>query len=410
MSNDAASEARSTAADVTRDAKKNPEDAYKTLSAEVQAERTKYGVDSQQYKDYVKSLGDDLKQSGVLPELTLEWTKQNNQTLADDSDHGGKITQDGIKKYLAGTDPSSFGSGIDPANALFAKQLDSTYDNLKGSNDGLSTNDINKDIKSAQAVYQQGDFIKDFLGNKNAPTALFDQLDVAGDGGKPDGWISKNDVKAFLNNKDHDEQLKAMGYTDDQIKTIDNGLKNWEDNWDSDALKSMQKDGKIGRTQLANAFGEKSIEDLAKSVQDGTFQMVPAAPDNTGTGNGNGDGNGDGSGNGHGDGNGHPTTAELTQTAEANFHKMLIDGSLVHSGDGYQAVAAMIFPNASQQEVVTLGSELQKLNGNKSVIYTNDHLLTDDKINQLLTEDPIFKQYYDSQVMAAVTRAQQQQA
>ncbi|HEY9712206.1 MAG TPA: hypothetical protein V6C72_01975, partial [Chroococcales cyanobacterium] len=222
----------------------------------MQNEQQKYGANSQQYKDYVKALGDDLKQSGVLPELTLEWAKNNSQTLANDSNSGGKITSDGINNYLNSTNPGEFGaSGVDPANALFANQLKGMYDKLGGSNDGLSTDDLGKDLTTSQQIVQQGDFMKTFLGNKNAPTALFDMLDTSQHGGSPDGWISKGDVDAFLGNKSHDEQLKAMGYSADQIKTLDDGLKNWSDNWNSDALKSMQKDGKIGRTELANAFG-----------------------------------------------------------------------------------------------------------------------------------------------------------
>ncbi|HEY9712205.1 MAG TPA: hypothetical protein V6C72_01970, partial [Chroococcales cyanobacterium] len=250
------------------------------LVTEVQAEEQKLGgPNSQQYKDYVKTLGDDLKQSGVLPELSLDWAKANSQTLINDSNADGKISKDGIDNYLKSANPGEFGAtGVDPANALFANQFKGMYDKLGGASDNLSTDDLSKDFSTAQSVYQQGDFIKTFLGNKNAPTALFDLIDTAQHGGSPDGWISKNDVNAFLDNKNRDEILKSMGFTDQQQEDIDNGLRNWSKNWDSDALKSMQKDGNIGRTELANAFGYGSIEDLSTAVQGNKFHTAPTQP------------------------------------------------------------------------------------------------------------------------------------
>lgn len=88
-----------------------------------------------------------------------------------------------------------------------------------------------------QAGLQQ--FIKTCLGTRRTPTDIFNLLDTAGRGGKPDGWVCRNDVGAFLKNPQATAELKRLAYSDQQVDRIMQGLKELHDQWNSPVVQEF---------------------------------------------------------------------------------------------------------------------------------------------------------------------------
>ena len=71
------------------------------LLSEVDDARKQLGNNTQAFKDYVTGLSNDLEKSGILPSLSIEWLKDNKDSL--DTDRDGDVEAD---EFDVGSKPS----------------------------------------------------------------------------------------------------------------------------------------------------------------------------------------------------------------------------------------------------------------------------------------------------------------
>ncbi len=260
------------------------DNAYAKLQEDINAEKVKLGgANTPEYKEYVKNVQTELQKAGLLPEMTLEWANQNKAALTFSSNDGGAITKDGIAKYQELAKSFNGGQDLDAVQQMFSTQLSNDFGSVAKSSDHnlgpihwgdnvINGDDLNNALKAQTDLHGGSEQTmklltqaRDSKGNL-VPDAVFNMLDTAANGGSGDGKVSKDDVDAFLKNKNTDSSLKAMGYTDDQIKDLKTGLTDMSNNWDSEANKALRGgQDTLSQDSIAKAYGFDNLGQFATS-------------------------------------------------------------------------------------------------------------------------------------------------
>ncbi len=273
------------------------DNAYAKLQEDINAEKVKLGgANTPEYKEYVKNVQTELQKAGLLPEMTLEWANQNKAALTFSSNDGGAITKDGIAKYQELAKSFNGGQDLDAVQQMFSTQLSNDFGSVAKSSDHnlgpihwgdnvINGDDLNNALKAQTDLHGGSEQTmklltqaRDSKGNL-VPDAVFNMLDTAAHGGSGDGKVSKDDVDAFLKNKNTDSSLKAMGYTDDQIKDLKTGLTDMSNNWDSEANKALRGgQDTLSQDSIAKAYGFDNLGQFATS-ENGDKPAAAAVPD-----------------------------------------------------------------------------------------------------------------------------------
>jgi hypothetical protein len=184
---DANADAKNAVKDAKSHDKEGGDKAYQALQQDIQKELSDPTLSAQQRKDYLNAVSQELKDQGLLPEMTLEWAKQNQASVGKD----GKISKDSINDFLGRqyTDFNGNG-GLDPLSKSFADNLTQQVGDNK-----LSSDDLNKAETKERAQSGNRETLSP-LYQGNPP--LIQVLDGAADGGKLDGHIAEKDLQSYL--------------------------------------------------------------------------------------------------------------------------------------------------------------------------------------------------------------------
>lgn len=158
---------------------------------------------------YVNELTTQLQEQGLLPLVTLQWTQtadagdldrdgntQENMFAVLDSDNSGDISDAEINDWRSHAEPGTL-------EFKLLEQLRSDYEQLRYAvsddpQQGITMNDINTALQTENARVAEQAMLADASARLLANDDLFNALDIADDGGTPDGQISRNDIRAFL--------------------------------------------------------------------------------------------------------------------------------------------------------------------------------------------------------------------
>ncbi len=340
-----------------KDASGGADNAYARLQQDVQAEQTKLGTTTpeskKQYQDYISNVQTELQKSGLLPEMTLEWANSHKEALNVSSNKSDGITKEGLAKYPEVSKQFS-GQELGEFDRSFASQLGRDFDSLDKSGK-IDNKTLAKELTVQQELHNKVEPLLSMI-----PPAVFNIMDTASKGGNPDQEISRDDVKAFLKNRNNEITLKGLGFNDQQVADLNAGLTDMEKNWNSDVYTKLRggKDKNLTADSVAKAFG--LIGSDQKSGSDATASNIQPPSD----------------------------TTQSSKVHDQVVAK-LIEDSKAQPGNGYIKIAARLLgkpsANDNDPEVKKLYQELQELNSNKPLLL-GDSVLTPEMLAKVTNE------------------------
>lgn len=191
---------------------------------------------------YIAELTTSLQQQELLPVLTLEWTRSADQFDLDrdgntnetiyavlDSNQSGDVSLEEIEALRNQTAPGTL------ENVLL-QVLGSSYEELRFALpgqplNGITVEDIGVGIQQFEAIATIQADVANASARLLANDALFDAIDIANNGGTPDGHISRNDLEQFLESWDNGTHPVGVKQADvDAVRFL-------YDNWDEPYIK-----------------------------------------------------------------------------------------------------------------------------------------------------------------------------
>jgi YD repeat-containing protein len=270
--------------------------AYQALNSEVQQHYDqvgKNGYTQQDFKNYQTALVKDLQTNGTLPDISLEWAKDNKDILHKlSSKQGGdsgrnNLPDTGISHDAIGAATSLMQNNFNgELIKAYGAQLEAggTFDAATAATGGDPGHDAYLGPKSTQAYFDQKDRVSGnrgltdaqdhaklsqlFQKGPNGEAPLIQQLDTAKDGGKADGNISSDDLNSWLNSHDkHDPNYQVVQDIKDGkfdgLKKQDGSTDKISDGFSVSELSSDFGISGISSDDIKN--GKKSYGDLANA-------------------------------------------------------------------------------------------------------------------------------------------------
>ncbi|MCA9800996.1 MAG: hypothetical protein KC777_03365 [Cyanobacteria bacterium HKST-UBA02] len=231
------------------------------------------------FDNYMKVVSDELVRSGVLPELSVGWAKENMDILGD----GKKITDTHLKRFQHSADNSQ-----NPVDQLLIRSLNDMAPDLKNaSNDqpGRETVINMQDLDQRLAGYQDQRDYELPGGRGHDPNArrtqvlledggkFFDYLDGIRNDGEQDGRVSRNDLVTF-NERAKSDPGFARQFSPEQLDAV----RELEQRWDDEG-QSIHTGGIftqfMTRESIAKGIGFQDIP--AETIMQHTLNQDPQA-------------------------------------------------------------------------------------------------------------------------------------
>jgi|GEM_PF-1389283 len=246
---------------------------------EAREDFSKPGVNkvSNGFDNYMKVVSDELVRSGVLPELSVGWAKENIDILGN----GTEITDTDLKKFQHSADNAN-----NPVDQLLIRSLNDMAPDLKNTSDdqpGRESLITMQDLDQRLAGYQDQ---RDFElpgGSGHDPNAhrtqvllenggrLFDYLDGIRNDGEQDGRVSRNDLVTF-NERAKSDPGFARKFSPEQLDAV----RELEQRWDDEG-QSIRTGGIftqfMTRESIAKGIGFQDIP--AETIMQHTFSQKP---------------------------------------------------------------------------------------------------------------------------------------
>lgn len=153
------------------------ENSLSQVFAEIERDRKKFGFGSEQEKEYVKAVHATLKDSKLLPQLSLNYAKENFQDLACNK---SKISSDTMYNFRV----SSY-KDMTNVERIMIHYLRDNFDYLKGHPDSscktqLSERDVDKALEKAKTgeLKDKKSIFLDSVADKNQAATYLSALTV----------------------------------------------------------------------------------------------------------------------------------------------------------------------------------------------------------------------------------------